>query len=212
MSCLGIFNLLLHLRLLLLIVLIIPLWTFGQSEFSYTKNKWHQVSEGVSLKKMGIYSSYENTFFLKKTEKKPEKVENWVIFGGEGGEFTMYRDINFRYKRGSLLYGQNEISVLLEVGTELIWTLNSTTDTLILRIKQEESDQALCRLFRTIELNDPTTELKRSKEVELMSLTADTEGLKRLELKDLSPEDKRFIPHKIMAIFLSANTLGAKGY
>lgn len=208
MNCPGIFNPLLRNRLLSLFFCLIPVLGTSQAAFSDAKNSWHKGTDGWNLKKMGIYSTYENMFFLKKKEKRPSQEEHWVIFGEMGGEFTIYRDSNFFYSNGELIYGQEEISVSSEVGSEPVWVMKSASDTLYLSQSKESINLGLCRLFRTIQVRGTARKIEQKEEVDLMTIKADLQKLKRFSVSDLTPGDDRFIPFKIMAIFLYAHTLG----
>lgn len=213
MNCPGICKPLVRNPLLLLFFVLIPSFALSQIEFVNSKNAWHKDSRGLQLKKMGIYSSYENIFFLKKAQKKPATKENWVIFGGEGGEFSIRRDSSFAYTEGKMIFGQKEIFIASEVGTDTKWHLMSNSDTLYLDIEaQEGTNIGFCRLFRTFQFADTARDSQQVKEIELMRVEADNQSLKRLNMEDLTPGDERFIPFKIMAIFIYAHTLGRDSY
>lgn len=207
MSCPGISNPLPRIPLLFLLCFLFPNLASSQVVFSDTKNSWQKGPERIFLKKMGIYSPYENLFFLKRAERKPSEVEHWVIFGGNGAAFTMSRDTDFTYQSGSLIYDQIKISIQRENADGFAWKLMSPSDTLFLDYASRESVQNPCRLFRTLRLEGKEGLSSQEKEMSILTLSVDNEKFKRFELEDLTMEDERFIPFKIMAIFLYADLI-----
>ncbi|MCI4666868.1 MAG: hypothetical protein MRZ79_01815 [Bacteroidia bacterium] len=202
--------------LLILLILLLPCQSIGQDVITYTKNKWHKTDRGLEIKNMGIYSDYENRFFLKKAQKAPSQKEFWVIFGGEGGEFSLERDDQFNYSKGAFIYAQDEISISSEVGTSPKWKLTSRSDTLFLCIKGDDSNVSkgtkYCLLYKTIQVPSKSGEsgplASTEKTVEIMSFTADNEGVKKVKIDDSSPQNERLTGFKIIATFLSTYTFG----